>query len=84
MSTSRDEIRSWLERAKNLGATHMIVVCDTFDWEDYPVNVMPGEDVRKREKECQRDMQKVMEVYSLTGKYSIEQQLNEGRAFNYD
>jgi hypothetical protein len=30
MATTRDDIRAWLKRAPE-GATHMLVVCDTFD-----------------------------------------------------
>jgi len=60
----------------------MIVVCDTFDYEDYPVFVGKDEDVRAVEKEYDGiNMQKVMEVYNL--KINIDAQLNEKRAFNY-
>ena len=48
MGTTRERIREWIERGQEEGATHVIVVCDTFDWEDYPVMVKPGEDVRKK------------------------------------
>lgn len=85
MSTTRVDIECWLKEAESEGATHLIVVCDTFDHEDYPVRVMPGEDVRKRADEYNRkSMQRVMEVYSLTGKYPIETQLKESQAFHYD
>lgn len=48
----------------------MIVVCDTYNHEDYPVYVMPGEDaqsdVRKMVEEYgKKSMQRVMEVYKL-------------------
>lgn len=29
----------WLAQGKRLKATHLIVVCDTYDYEDYPVFV---------------------------------------------
>jgi len=48
MSTSREQISKWFDRAKEHGATHMLVVCDTFDWEDYSVEVMPHQNVRER------------------------------------
>jgi hypothetical protein len=60
----------------------MIVVCDTFDYEDYPVYVKPGEDVHKIASGYDRvNMQKVMEVYNLS--MDRETQLNQHRAFNY-
>ena len=31
MSTSRETIRTWLQAGMQKGATHVIVVCDTFD-----------------------------------------------------
>lgn len=36
MTTTRDDIRQWIKRAPK-GTTHMIVACDTFEWEDFPV-----------------------------------------------
>lgn len=82
MGTTRDDIRSWLQRAKAEGATHMIVVCDTYDHEDYPVSVQPGEDARKKYDEYNgKNMQRVMEVYNLS--IDIEKQLLEHRAFNF-
>jgi len=63
--------------------THMIVVCDTFSWEDYPVFVTRDQDVREVEAEYDDvNMQRIMEVYSLS--MDIEKQLAEKRAFHYD
>ena len=83
MSTSKEEIRRWLEDGKQAGATHVIVAVDQFDQEDYPVYVMPGQDVRAVEKGIRESsMQGVMEVYSMA--LDIEQQLGERRAFHYE
>lgn len=82
MATSKDDLRRWLEEGAAKQATHMIVVVDTFDYVDFPVYVMPGEDAKARAaEELARPMQRVMEVYNL-GR-SFEEQLNEHRAFNY-
>ena len=82
MPTTQDDIRGWLERGKARGASHMLVVCDTFDWSDYPVFVMPGEDARKRAAENSGpNMTKLMEVYNLAEDW--DQQLNQVRSFNY-
>lgn len=82
MPTTKDDIRNWLERGKQKGASHMLVVCDTFDWSDYPVFVMPGEDARKRGDENNGpNMTKLMEVYKLDMDW--DNQLNAGRSFNY-
>ena len=83
MATTREDIRAWLERGKTEGATHMIVACDTFDHEDYPVFVKPGQDVRKVYAEYNGpQMQRVMECYSYA--MPLEEQISAGRVFNFD
>lgn len=37
----------WLNEAVTKGARHIIDVCDTFDYDNYPVYVMPNEDLNK-------------------------------------
>lgn len=82
MAVSKETIRGWLKCGKEKSATHMIVVCDTYDHTDYPVYV--GLDANVREIEAQynmKNMQRVMEVYNLS--LDFEAQLNQYRAFNY-
>jgi len=82
MSTTKLDIREWLERGQAHGATHLIVVCDTFDHEDYPVFVKPEEIAREvYERYNGKNMQRVMEVYSINKDW--ESQLDEFRAFNF-
>ena len=82
MAASREDIRGWLNRGKDNGATHVVVVCDTFDHDDYPVFVMPGQDARAVADEHNgKNMQRVMEVYNLS--MDITEQMNEHRAFHY-
>lgn len=81
MAATRDDIEGWLVRGKREGATHVIVVCDTFDWDDYPVYVQSGEQVQEKMEEYNgKNMQKIMEVYNLS--LDIETQLKERRAWN--
>ena len=85
MAATKQDIRQWFLDGVELHATHMIVVCDTYDYEDYPVYVMPDDDVRKIEAKHQLsagNMQRVMEVYNLS--LDREEQLNHiGLVFNY-
>ena len=82
MATTREDITGWLHRGQEKGASHVLVVCDTFDWSDYPVFVMPGQDVRKAAEENNGpNMTKLMEVYKLEDDW--ETQLNQHRSFNY-
>ena len=81
MGTTREEISGWFERGVAHGATHMIVVCDTFDWDDYPVFVKADEQVADRVKAFDGvNMQKIMEIYNLS--MDRDDQLAQHRAYN--
>jgi hypothetical protein len=80
--TTAEDISRWLKRGKEKGATHMIVVCDTFDHGDYPVYISPDENVREIEQKYHGNMQRVMEVYSINKPWA--EQIDQPRAFNYD
>lgn len=94
MAATKGEIRQWLQEGKAQHATHVIIVCDTWDWEDYPVLVSPNENARIKAGQygisgasglptlANSKMQKVMEVYSLS--HDLDSQLNEFRAFHFD
>lgn len=82
MAATKQDIREWLLEGKRQGATHVIIVCDTFDHDDYPIYVSPSEKVHDRyEAHNNKNMQRVMEVYNLS--MNVEQQLNEERAFHF-
>jgi hypothetical protein len=79
--TTRQTIEDWLKRADSKNATHVIVVCDSFDHEDYPVFVAQGEDIHARIAHFQNaPMQRVMEVYNMS--LPIADQLAEYRAYH--
>ena len=82
MTTTRGEITQWLHEGQEKKATHMLVVCDTLDWYDYPVYVMPGEDVKSvADKNNGPNMTKLMEVYKLSDDWQT--QLDRRRCFNF-
>ena len=64
MAASLSDIKGWFKKAEAQGSSHMIVLCDTFDYEDYPVYCACEADARKRVK-TPGDMQRVMEVYKV-------------------
>lgn len=43
MAWSLNDIKEAYDRGEAMGATHMIVALDSFDYENYPIYVMPGE-----------------------------------------
>jgi hypothetical protein len=82
MSTIQATLRRWFDKGVQKKATHMIVACDTFDHGDFPVYVMPGQDVRTIAKEHDESrMLRLMEVYDLSA--DRESQLEARRVFNY-
>jgi len=83
MAATREDIKTWLKNGKKQGATHVIIVCDTFDHDDYPVYVMPHQNARKEYEERNgKNMQRVMEVYNLS--MDIALQMAEKRAFHFE
>jgi hypothetical protein len=84
MAASRVDISGWFDRGVKQGATHMIVICDTYDYEDYPkfINADTPEQAKKlADAENGVNMQQVMEVYNL--KMDKQSQMDQHRAFNY-
>lgn len=83
MPTSPSDIRRWLQEGQRRGATHVIVVTDTYDHVDWPVYVMSSENVREQYNESNgQNMQRVQEVYALH--LDWEEQLLERRAFHFE
>lgn len=78
--TTKAQIASWFDRGVAEGASHMLVLCDTFDYDDYPVYVNTVEEARERYNKP-GDMQRVMEVYNLS--MDKDAQLDKGRVFNF-
>jgi hypothetical protein len=62
------QVTGWIERAKKMKPkpTHIISVCDTFDYDNYPVFVQKEEDVDKIKRKYDGvNMQKINEVINL-------------------
>ena len=81
MAASKEQVREWVKRGVETGATHVIIVYDRWDYEDYPVYVDKHQSVNAEiDARDGRNMLKVMEVYNLS--MDIEAQLNEYRAWH--
>jgi hypothetical protein len=87
MTATRAMISAWLDELYSppfgTKPTHMIVACDRFDYEDYPVFVMEGEDVEAKVAEYtggEFSLKGIHEVYSAA--LPKEDQLNEDRAWH--
>ena len=77
--TTQEDVRRWLKEAQERKAKFMIVVVDTFDYEDYPVFCLTEEECNEKYHNPGQ-MQRIMEVYDLS--LDIEKQINEVRAFH--
>lgn len=87
MTATRQEIEEWLAEGQRQGATHVIVVCDTFDHDNFPVYVKPGENAREvaenRGYPRENDgMERVDEVYNLGG--DLKEQLSRPCCVQFD
>jgi len=79
---TKKEIGKWFDAGKKANARYMLIVCDSFSYEDYPVLVEEGDDVNERIKQVRRSpMQRIMEVYDLS--MSKTEQLKMPRVFNF-
>ena len=78
MSATKQDIKRWLDQGKSIGATHAIIALDTFDYDNYPVYVMPGQVADDQVERIQAgSMQSVDEVYDLS--MDIDKQLSAER-----
>lgn len=76
MAATREDVERWIATAREKGATHVISVCDTFDHDDYPVYVMPGESLA--EKKALYDgvnMQRINEVIEVKQDEPYDEQM---------
>jgi hypothetical protein len=81
MAASKREIESWFDRAAQNNVKFMIVVCDTWDHEDYPVYAKDAEEARTKYAQFNdKNMQRVMEVYDLS--LPKDEQMAEYRAMH--
>lgn len=81
MALTPGTIKVWFESGQAMGKDYMIIVCDTFSYEDYPVYAHGnGDFLEKYSRYNGKNMQRIMEVYDLN--MDMETQLDETRAFH--
>lgn len=82
MATTINRLKDWFLVGQEKEASHMIIVCNTFDWEDFPVYVMKNQNARDIYRKYSVDTErKVMEVYNINK--DIESQLSKHRAMEF-
>ena len=75
--TTRELILDWCKNGISKGKKYMVVLCDTWDYEDYPCYFDTKEETINLINNPGR-MQRHMESYNLTG--DIDKQLNMTRS----
>ncbi len=82
MAATKEDISRWFDRAVKAKDAFLIVVCDTFDYGDYPVFVEKAEDFEAKYREMEKAaMQRIMEVYDISK--SKEDQLALSRCWSF-
>lgn len=80
MAAGIKEIAGWFQDGLDQKAAYMIVVCDTFDHDDYPVYTNDGEQFWiKHDAVNGQNMQRIMEVYDLNQSWQSQA---DGRVMN--
>ena len=82
MAATMEDIKRWIARGRANKQSFLIVMCDTYDFDDYPVFVEGDEEDCQQEYTTRSrggNMQTVMEVYDLRD--GIDVQLKQHRAF---
>ena len=84
MTASLKDIIRWFENGLKIKAAYMIVVCDSFDYEDYPHYVSQSEanDFWTHfDRYDNKNMQWIVEVYDLNRPWAQQSQ-TQGRVWN--
>lgn len=66
MVTTQAEVNSWIEEGKSLNMKYIVVVCDCFDYSDFPIYCKNADRKDAVVKEYNNlDLHRVMEVITL-------------------
>lgn len=70
--TTKQTISEWYDKGVEDGHMFMFVMCDTYDWDDYPQYAKTIYDAINIRVAYPSNMQKIMEIYDLR-KYKQKQ-----------
>jgi len=82
MTATYNDIKNWLYSGVSQHKKYMIVACDTYDWENYPIYCNTDEECLEKYNYLltNNNMQKCDEVYDLS--MDLKKQLNTERCMN--
>ena len=62
LRTPEQELQRWIKGAEEAGATYMLVVCDTFDYDEYPTHVYPGDSLHEVQKKYKDSVEEIIAI----------------------
>jgi len=82
-AATKSNLIKWFQKGVRNNQSHMIVVCDTYNYDDRPIYTNSLEEFKEEYKKVisSHGNETIMEVYDL--KVDIDFQINEDRAFHY-
>ncbi len=80
--TTKADIKNWFGRGVKQKDMFMFIVCDTFDYEDFPSYSKTLEEARVKYNQyiCGANMTKLMEVYDLRKSWDSQDSINRNFA----
>ena len=76
MAASRRDVDRWIETAKLGKCKYIISVCDTFDYDDYPVYCEDLNELQRRYPEYTKNMKRVNEIIRINEDGSVDENLS--------
>ena len=67
MAATRQDVDKWISTAKTNGYQYIISVCDTWDYDDYPVYCRNKKEVIEAIPEYTQNMQRINEIIRIDG-----------------
>lgn len=66
MTASKEDVNGWINAAKESNKRYIISVCDTFEWDDYPIFCDDRDNLVKRIPEFHNtNLQKINEIIEI-------------------
>lgn len=74
MAATREDVDRWIETAKEKGYKYIISVCDSWDYEDYPVYCKDKKELKEETpKYSGVNMQRINEVITINSDGSVNE-----------
>lgn len=78
MAASRKDVDRWIDTGKQRGYKYIISVCDTFDYDDYPVYIKDLNELKDRVDDYDGvNMQKINEIIRINDDGTVTEMLNK-------